>query len=144
MASRHLREIIRNQTILALPATTTVRDAARAMAEKHVGSVMIVAGKRLKGIFTERDALFRVLAAGLDPDVTPLSAVMTEAVITIDASMTLAQALHQMHDGGFRHVPVTEDGVPVGIVSIRDALASELANFERELKIKENLVETMR
>lgn len=144
MASRHLRDIIRNQIILTLPAEASVRAAARAMAERRVGSVMIVEAGRLKGIFTERDALFRVLAQGLDPDTTALSAVMTENVTTLDAGMTLGQALHQMHDGGFRHVPVTEMGRPVGMVSIRDALATELASFEREVAIKESLVESLR
>ena len=62
--SRTIRDIIRNQKILALPPETPVRVAARAMADRNVGSVMVVEDGKLVGIFTERDALVRVLAGG--------------------------------------------------------------------------------
>ncbi|MDE2198315.1 MAG: CBS domain-containing protein [Rhodospirillales bacterium] len=143
MASRSVRDVIRDQAILTLPPRTSVRAATRAMADQHVGSVMVVERGHLAGIFTERDALTRVLAAGRDPDGTTLSDVMTHDVVTITPDRLLMHALHLMHDNGFRHVPVTDGGRPVGMISIRDALGSELAAFEREARLKEDLVERM-
>jgi CBS domain-containing protein len=104
--SRTIRDIIRNQKILALPPETSVRVAARAMGDRNVGSVMVVEDGKLVGIFTERDALVRVLAAGLDPVTTQLSVVMVRKVLTISPDRSLVNALHRMRDNGFRHMPV--------------------------------------
>lgn len=140
---RTIREIIRNQSVLSLPPDASVRAAARAMADRNVGSVMVVEGGKLVGIFTERDALVRVLAAGLDPATTKLSAIMVRKVLTISPDRPLVNALHRMHDQGFRHMPVVENGVPIGMVSVRDALGSDLIQFEVEEEIKERITETM-
>ena len=140
---RMIREIIRNQCVLILPPDASVREAARAMAEHHVGSVMVVGHGRLVGIFTERDCMKRVVAMGIDPDTTELSAVMTHRVMTITPDHPLLHALHLMHDNGFRHMPVVENGRPIGMVSVRDALGSDLTTFEREEEFKERLTEVM-
>jgi CBS domain-containing protein len=140
---RTIREIIRNQRVLTLPPDASVRAAARSMAEHRVGSVLILENDTLAGIFTERDCLTRVLAAGLDPDNTELRAVMTHKVMTITPDHLLVNALHRMHDDGFRHMPVLEHGRPVGVVSVRDALGSDLIRFEYEEGIKERLTEVM-
>ena len=141
---RTISEVIRNQTILTLPPDTSVRTAARAMAEQNVGSVMVVENGKLIGIFTERDGLFRVLAGGIDPDTTELSAVMTRRVMTITPDRLVVNALHLMHDNGFRHMPVVENGRPVGMVSVRDALGSEIVTFEHQAAFKDRLAEVMR
>ena len=142
--SRTIRDIIRNQKILALPPETSVREAARAMADRNVGSAMVVEDGKLVGIFTERDALVRVLAAGLDPVTTELSAVMARKVLTISPDRPLVNALHRMRDNGFRHMPVVENGIPIGMVSVRDALASDLIQLETEEEIKEHFTRVMR
>jgi CBS domain-containing protein len=140
---RLIRDVISGQIILTMAPATTVRYAARQMKARKVGAVMVVETGRLVGIFTERDGLFRVLAEGLNPDITPLSAVMTADPATIGADARLGHALHAMTDGGFRHMPVVKDGAPIGMVSIRDALGSELANFEREAAAKAELGEIL-
>ena len=101
----------------------SVREAAQLMASEKIGALPVVREGRLIGIFTERDALVRVLARGLDPDKTPVSEVMTADPITIDARRPFKHALQMMVNGGFRHVPVVESGSVVGVVSARDALA---------------------
>ena len=141
---RTISEVIRNQSILTLPPDTSIRIAARAMAEHNVGSVMVVENGKLVGIFTERDGLVRVLAGGVDPDTTELSAVMTRRVMTITPDRLVVNALHLMHDNGFRHMPVLEDGRPVGMVSVRDALGSEIVTFEHQAAFKDRLAEVMR
>lgn len=143
MSPRLIRDVIKAQTILTMAPDTTVRAAAREMTARKVGAVMVVEADKLVGIFTERDGLFRVLAEGRNPDATPLSAVMTAKPATITADRRLGHALHMMHDAGFRHMPVVDGGIPIGMVSIRDALGTELANFEREVAAKEGLEEIL-
>lgn len=118
-------------------------DAARAMRDKGVGSVLIEAHQTLVGIFTERDLMNRVVAAGLSAADTTLAQVMTAEVIGPEGDKPLSHALHLMHQHGFRHVPVLEQGRPVGIVSARDALGIEWQQFERELKLADDIAEIL-
>lgn len=135
MPQRSIQDLIQDQSILITRADSTVREAARRMAEAKVGAVMVVDGEGLlTGIFTERDALNRVLAKSLDPDNTPLSEVMSAAPRSVSADRPLGYALHLMNIGGYRHMPVTDQGRPIGMVSVRDALGSEIMRFERELE----------
>ncbi len=143
MPNRSIREIIAHQKILSAPETMTVREAAIRMAEAKVGAMLILDHGKLTGIFTERDILNRVVAKRLDPDATPLSQVMTADPRTISADKPLAHALVMMDEGGYRHVPVMDNGQPVGMVSARDALGAELIEFENELQRREHLTEIM-
>lgn len=129
MPERPLSEIISSQTLVSAAPDATVCKAAQLMKTHHVGSVLIVDQDRLTGIFTERDAVLRMLAAGLDPASTPLEAVMTRAPQTLTPRRPFGHALHLMYEGGFRHVPVLDSGKLLGIVSARDALGSDLARF---------------
>ena len=104
---------------------------------------MILEDERLAGLFTERDALNRVIAAGLDPSLTTLGEVMTTTLQTIDVDKPLVHAMHMMFEGGFRHVPVLRDGVPVGMVSARDALGIEMVAFEHELEQRASITELL-
>lgn len=144
MAARPIRTLIKEQQILVAVAKTTVSEAARLMARHQVGAVMVVDGHgQLSGIFTERDALFRVLATGRDPATTRLSDVMTKKPQTIHPDKPVGHALHMMYENGFRHVPVVEDGRPVGMVSARDALGPELQEFETEVKLRQQIGEIL-
>src|SRR3954463_4087012 len=109
MPCRAIKDVIRDQHLLQAPPTMTVSDAAALMKNKHVGALVVVKREQLAGIFTERDAVFRVLAAHANPDDTQLAEVMTPAPRTIAADKPLSHALHMMYEGGFRHVPVVEN-----------------------------------
>lgn len=143
MPNRPIRAIIQNQRAHTVPTNASVRTAAHIMKENKISSVMVVEGERLAGIFTERDALFRVLAGGLDPDRTTMAQVMTSDPITTTADRPLVHALHLMQEGGFRHIPVVDRGRPAGMVSMRDAMGIELARFERELTEKQAIAEIL-
>lgn len=109
----------------------SVASAVERMVERHVGSVLIVEGKKLRGIFSERDAMTRVLSAGKDPATTPLADVMTAEpkVVRFDAPLAECTALVKRY--GVRHVPVVDhDDVPVGIISVRDFLHFVLDELE--------------
>ena len=144
MPQRPIRSVIAKQKILTATAEITVTDAARLMKKKSVGAVMVVKDNgRLAGIFTERDAVFRVLAEGRDPRTTRLSDVMTPQPQTITPEKPFGHALLMMYESGFRHVPVVEDGKPVGMVSARDVLGPELQEFESELQRRTRIGEIL-
>ena len=140
MSYRTLRQVVEHQkTLTAAPPKTAVREAARLMKTTRVGALLVVEHGHLVGIFTERDALNRVLAEGLDPDTTLLNEVMTLNPITVHPDQYFVSALHLMYENGFRHVPVAENGRPLGMVSARDALELEAAEFEATLRQREHL-----
>lgn len=144
MPNRTLRQVVEGQTVVSALADTTVRAAAITMASNNVGAILVVdATGRLAGMFTERDVLNRVVARGLDPDSTPLAAVMTTKLQTASPDKPLAHALHMMFEGGFRHVPVVDDGKPVGMVSARNALGLEIHQFEQELVERDHIAEIL-
>ncbi|ATE59562.1 CBS domain-containing protein [Thauera sinica] len=143
MPTRTIADVVRGQRILTADCELSVRQASQRMAAERVGSVMIVSGDKLIGIFTERDALTRVLAAGRDPETTRLADVMTANPQTVAPDRPLGHAMHLMTEGGFRHVPVVVDGRPIGMVSARDALGSELIAFENELEQRESISERL-
>ena len=140
MPKRVIRDIVADQKLISATKDMTVRAACRLMAEKKIGAMLVVEGGRIAGIFTERDALNKVLAASLDPDTTVLSRVMVSEPQTIRGDKPLAYALHMMAEGGFRHVPVVDDsGAPIGMVSARDALGQDIVELERDMKRLEEL-----
>jgi CBS domain-containing protein len=139
MSQRTIRMIIAEQEPVTAPATMTVSEAARLMREHRVGAIMVVQEDALAGIFTERDALIRVLAEERDVRTTRLADVMTRNPTTIHPDRSFAEALQMMYGGSFRHVPVVEDGRPVGMVSARDALGPELEAFVYEMLRQEQV-----
>ena len=133
-------DIVSTQKIELLPASTLVRDAARNMAERHIGAVLIGQGGRLQGIFTERDLLIRVVAHDLDPDTTRLEQVMTPDPDTVGPNDLASLALERMRTSGYRHVPVVENDKVVGIVSLRDLYAAAKRELEEDLQQREAFI----
>jgi CBS domain-containing protein len=141
MPLRSLRSIIAGRPPVEAPSITTVVEAARLMKRENVGAVLVVDHARLTGIFTERDALFRVLADGRDPRTTRLADVMTPRPQTIHPDEPFVRALRMMHDGSFRHLPVVEFDRPLGVVSVRDALDEDLHELRIDLEQRETMGE---
>jgi CBS domain-containing protein len=144
MAHRSVRETIAGRKPCMARGDTTIAVAARTMKKHDIGALMVVDGGHLVGIFTERDAVFRVLAEGLDPTKTALADVMTSKPKTIAPDRAIDQALLMMHDGGFRHVPVVDAGKPVGLISARDALDPELREVATEILERDHFAEVLR
>jgi CBS domain-containing protein len=119
----------------------TVCVAAKRMAEQGCGSILIVAGARLLGIFTERDLLVRVAAAGLDLATTKLRDVMTADPETIGAEEPVEDAVRRMDAGGFRHLVVVDGGRVLGVVSTRDIPALTTGRMAKELDQRHRLAE---
>ncbi|HEY5130770.1 MAG TPA: CBS domain-containing protein [Bradyrhizobium sp.] len=139
MFSQRVKQVMERKKLLTAPPETTVSKAAKLMASKNVGAVMVVENERLVGIFTERDAVFRVMAKGLDAQATKLAEVMTNEPQTVDPDKSFGYALLMMHENGFRHVPVIENGKPIGIVSARNALDPEMEEFVSEAQRRKHI-----
>ncbi len=129
---------LEREHFLTAPPHTTVSDAARLMATRNAGAVLVVQDERLVGIFTERDVVFRVIARDLDPAATPLEAVMTPSPRTLEPNRTYGHALLLMQENGFRRVPVVQEGRLLGIVSSRNAMDPELEEFVSEQRRREH------
>jgi CBS domain-containing protein len=110
--------------LLTVTAATSLSEAAREMEERGVGAVLVLAGERLEGVFTERDVL-RAVARGQVGEAS-VGDFMTPHPETIEPDETTEHAAVLMIHGGFRHLPVVEAGKVVGILSIRDLMRSVL------------------
>jgi CBS domain-containing protein len=110
------------QPITVLP-TATVRQAIQTMLAQNLGALLVVdAQGRLLGIFSERDLLSRVSGLSGGFAELPVERFMTPDPETVTAEDTLAFALHKMDIGGYRHLPILNDGRPTGVISVRDML----------------------
>jgi CBS domain-containing protein len=108
-----------NKALITVEPTTTVAEAATVMAEHRAGSALVMEDVGLAGIFTERDIL-KALSQDFDAPSHPVSHWMTRDPSTVDPDVTVEDALERMLTGGFRHLPVVENGEVVGVVSMRD------------------------
>jgi len=98
-----------------------LRQLATTLLEESVGAALVRGGHGAIGIVSERD-IVRAIAEGAKPDVTSVTEIMSEELITVMAADELLDAAHRMLDNEVRHLPVAEDGVTYGMVSARDAL----------------------
>jgi len=106
--------------LVALDDEMTVTDAARFMREEDVGDVLVLHGGKLAGIVTDRDIVVRCIANGGDPESTPLERVCSNDVVTRDPDEDADEAVRLMQGLAVRRIPVLEDGLLVGIVSLGD------------------------
>lgn len=133
MTMRSMSDLVSRQNPLTLPADTTVKKACECMRERGVGAVLVTDEKqRLLGIFTGRDAVCRVLANSKSPSRTRLAEAMTPHPDAIGPGRSAIEALRQMQDGGYRHLPVVDNGKVVGIVSRGDFRGLEQARLDEE------------
>lgn len=144
MSDRSIRELIRHPEPLTATPATTVQAASRAMTDACCGSILVVDAGGLIGIFTERDALNRVLAPGLDAAKVKLAEVMTASPDTIEATAPVSEAIRRMDEFGYRHLPVTDDGRLIGVISIRDLSFTDVAGMQPELDQRHVLTERLR
>lgn len=129
------------QDLAIMRPGVSVREAARLMTERKIGAVMIGDRSRLEGIFTERDLLTKVIAANRDPDNVTLAEVMTRDPDTIGPNASAHEALQRMSERGYRHLPVTENGRIVGMVSVRDIYGAMLKELEDELHERDAFIQ---
>lgn len=118
--------------IFSINPEASVLDAVKEMNRRQVGSMLILDGGKIVGIFTERDVLRRVVVEGLAPATTPVSEVMTREVDTFPPDLSVDEAMAHMTAKRHRHIPVVEDDRILGMVSIGDITRWLSKTFENE------------
>ena len=111
--------------IIVATSTNTVLEAVKLMAEDNIGSVIIRDDDEIKGIFTERDLLSRVVAAGKDPSRTLLAEVMSSPVNACHLEDDVRKCARVLSETNTRHLAVVEEGALVGLISLRDVQAAQ-------------------
>jgi CBS domain-containing protein len=124
----------KGQSVFSVAPQATVKEAAQRMSQARVGSLVVIDGEKLVGIFTERDALTRVVAAGRDPQTTLVKEVMTWPVHTCSPTTLLQECTTTMSAKRFRHMPVVDRGKVVGLISTGDIMANTLQFQEQMLE----------
>jgi len=108
------------ETIHSVGPNTSVTECVRTMTAKRIGALIVMDGEKLVGIFTERDALNKVLAAGLDPGKTKVSDVMTKDPYSIPPTTTVGEAMELVTKRRFRHLPIVKNGKVLAVISSGD------------------------
>jgi len=129
----HVRDIVGNRVLFSVQESEPVAGVARRMADYHVGAILVMDHGQLRGVFSERDLMLRVVLQRLDPETTPVRIVMSSQVATIDESATLEEAMEAMHRHNCRHLPVMRAGEVAGFLSMRDLMDFLLACQTEEL-----------
>jgi CBS domain-containing protein len=129
----NVRDIVGNRVLFSVQESETVAGVARQMADFRVGAILVMGFGQLRGVFSERDLMLRVVIQRLDPETTPVRAVMSTEVATIEETASPEEAMEAMHRHNCRHLPVTRAGDVVGFLSMRDLMDFELARQTEEL-----------
>jgi CBS domain-containing protein len=127
-----VRDLTDNRELFSVEEREPVADVARRMAELHVGAIVVLNGGELRGVFSERDLMKRVVLERLDPEQTPVSRVMSRDLATIDEMASVEDAMEMMRRCNCRHLPVLRGSRVVAFLSMRD-----LMNYELERKTEE-------
>jgi CBS domain-containing protein len=127
-------------TNYAVRADDTVLDALKLMAEAQIGAVLVLEQGRIVGIFTERDYARKGELERRQAGSTPLREVMTEEMYTVTTDTSVEECMALMMHYGIRHLPVVENDKLLGIISMRDVVATVLDERESEIKGLENYI----
>ena len=141
LAYRPLKQILaaKPKALWSVGPKDSVLSAMRLMADKHIGFVVVMDNREIVGVLSERDCVRKLLLVGKSPEATPVAGIMVRDVVKAHVGDTFAHCLKLMHENGIRHLPVIDNGVVVGVVSVRDLMseavvyhAKVIGELERE------------
>jgi len=132
---RSIRAILGGRETIVVARSASIADAARLMSAHHIGALPVLDNDRLVGIFTERDVLTRIVAAGRNPDTTLVGDAMSTELIVADVNESYEVCLARMRQAHVRHVLALQDGRLAGIVSLRDMMAADVDEKAEELTL---------
>ncbi len=127
-----VRDLVKDRKVYSVDAGQTVLEAARFMMEHNIGALPVIRNGELAGIFSERDIMNRVVAAGRTPGLTAVSEVMTPNPRAVNLDESIEECLFIMHEFGFRHLCIVEGKELKGLVSLRDILMQQASELERQ------------
>jgi CBS domain-containing protein len=130
-----VRDLLPDQTVTRLAPSDTALAAALQMAESHIGSVLVCdpAGA-IRGIFTERDLMVRVIAANREPRDVKLEEVMTKDVYVTTPDKSVIEVRKEMQGRHIRHVPIVSDGKVLAVLSVRDLIRADLREKRQDVQ----------
>ncbi len=141
MSKKIIPDIVSRFDIASVTGNAKVQDCARLMTDENIAALVVIdSNDKLIGIVTERDLTQRVLAPGVDSQNTIISEIMTADPDTLSPDDSAIDAFELMQTKGYRHLPITEDGKCISIVSIRDLYASVKDALEQDIKETEAFV----
>ncbi len=129
-----VKVLLRKRSLVYAAPGDNVLEVARRMGAAKVGALPIMDGRRLVGVFSERDLMTRVVIPGRDPGGVLMREVMTGDVITAEGDDTRSECIAKMRGAGCRHLPVLEDGEVVAMLSMRDLLRDAIAEQGEEIQ----------
>ena len=131
----------KGNAVATVPPTATISEVLASLAQYGVGALVVSAdGSTVDGIISERDVVRTLATHGRDAVDKRVADVMTTEVVTCSQTATIEQLMTEMTERRFRHVPVTEDGKLVGIVSIGDVVNARVRNLETETRQLTNYI----
>ena len=130
----------KGRTIISVAANASVFDAIKLMADKAVGSLLVMDGAELKGIVTERDYARKVIIKGRSSETTRVSEIMTSGVCTVVSTDTVNNCMTVMSSRKIRHLPVVDDGEVVGMISIGDLVQAIITDQQEEIEHMEHYI----
>lgn len=113
-------QLIKDRPLAQAETNDTVSEACRILCDLDTGALIVIDSGELVGVLSERDVIRRLLCAGRAADQTPVADIMTPLPQAMDAEGDVAQAIEIMREGGFHHVPILDNGTPVGLLSADD------------------------
>ena len=141
MQRKIVPNVVARKKVVTVVVEDTAFQAAKLMADNHIAALVVVDGEsKIIGIVTERDMTQRIIAAGLDGKTTPVKHIMTENPDTLSPEDSAGDALELMQTRNYRHLPVTEDGKCIAVVSIRDLYISVKEALEEDIRETEAFV----
>jgi CBS domain-containing protein len=135
-----VQDIVYDRPFAYVAENETVAAVARRMADLHCGAILVLDGGKLRGVFSERDIMHRVVLERRDAETTPVKSVMSTELATIEESATLEEAMAAMQAHTCRHLPVMKEGQVVAFLSMRDLMKYELALKTEELHHMRNYI----
>ena len=130
----------KGRNIISVTAKTSVLDAIKLMAEKTVGSLLIMQGDELKGIMTERDYARKVIIKGRSSESTEVGEIMTTDICSASSQQTVNDCMALMDKRKIRHLPVIDDGAVVGMLSIGDLVQAIISDQQEEIQQLEQYI----
>jgi CBS domain-containing protein len=133
LAYRPLQQILaaRPRALWTVEPRDSALAAMHLMADKNIGFLVVVENVAIVGVLSERDCVRRLVLVGKSPEAAAVGDIMVRTVVKAEMGNTFADCLKLMHEHRIRHLPVVQDGVAVGVVSIRDLLGEAVAHHAK-------------
>ncbi|WP_395625628.1 CBS domain-containing protein [Daejeonella sp.] len=137
-----VNNIIQNnfKSIISVTSETSVLDALKVMMDKNISALLVIDESKLKGIFTERDYARKIILLGKSSKETKIAEVMTDKLVTIELSTSIDHCMHIMTERRIRHLPILENGFPIGIISIGDLVKFVIEDQKQTIEQLQNYI----